>query len=112
MESVKRTAEASVARFVGSIVVCARYPALKRWAIFDRRLKRTKTPYVTVGLLLRILRLLQQCLQISLPNCGNCMRAVTASLIADRDHHKPPALDAFDFLFDHSQLRRIDEVVR
>ena len=38
-ESVKRTAEDSVARFTGFFLSVARYPALKRWAILDRPLR-------------------------------------------------------------------------
>src|SRR5437667_9234484 len=88
MESVKRTAEASVAPLRGLQLLRGLFPSAEALGYFRSR-GLTKTPSLTVGLLPR-LRLIQQLLQIPLPDCRNRMCAVTASLVCNRQHHKPP----------------------
>ena len=40
------------------------------------------------------------------------MRAMTSSLIADRNENEPAALHAFDFAFHDAEFWWIDEVIR
>src|SRR5437660_10420356 len=66
--------------------------ALKRWAAFSvvRYADEKRTSEFLSS------RLFQQLLQIPLPDCRERMRAVAASLIADRKQNEAAALDPLD----------------
>ena len=83
----------------------AALPSAEALGYFQTSAMRTKTAVLLPP------SLLQQLFQIPLPDRRNRMRAVAASLIADRNHDEAAALDAFDLALDDSQLRWIDEVV-
>src|SRR5207247_7322661 len=85
--------------------ILAALPSAEALGYFQTSAMRTKTAVLLPP------SLLQQLFQIPLPDRRNRMRAVAASLIADRNHDEAAALDAFDLALDNSQFRWVDKII-
>jgi hypothetical protein len=59
----------------------------------------------------RLLRSLQQLLQILLPHRRPSVSAVTVTLLGDRNQYETAFLYSFDFSLSNPEFRRIDEII-
>src|SRR2546423_6640092 len=65
----------------------------------------------SVSARLFIRRLFEEDRQITLPKCGHSLTTMAAGLVAHWHDNNASAWNAFDFLFEDSELGRVDQIV-